>query len=171
MRKLLAPTLEAQRAEEARRVAEEAKRAEATARAAAEEKRRLEEEQARNAPPPVVVKAAPSGPNLRLLSIIPAVIGLGGAGVGTAFLLSASGKYSALKAGTIDFTTAQNYRQTGPTDATLGYIGIGVGVAGIAAAATMFALGGSSSAAPQVSVIPLRGGAFVALSFDVGGAR
>jgi tetratricopeptide (TPR) repeat protein len=168
VRKLLAPTLQAQKAEEERRVADEKKRADEVARLAADEKRRLDEERARAAPPPAVVKAQ-TGPSVRTLSLIPGAIGLVAAGVGTGFLVSASTKQEALLKGTVDLPTAQAYRTSGPTDATVGYVLVGVGVAGVVGAITMFALG---APAPQVAVVPTRDGAMLAFSgtFDLGGS-
>jgi hypothetical protein len=174
VRKMLAPTLEAQRLEEEKRAAAEAKHAEETARAAAEEKRRQDEEQARNAPPPpplVTGRAEGSGIGLRGLSLIPGIIGVASAGVGAYFLISASSKYRALVNGTVDYSTALGYRSSGPTDATVGYVLIGVGAAGIVTAVTMLILGGRSSPAPAVSLVPTPGGAFMTLSFGLGGAR
>jgi tetratricopeptide (TPR) repeat protein len=175
VRKLLAPTLEAQRLEEEKKAAAEQKHAEETARLAAEEKKRQDEEAARNAPPPplVTVKQESSGPSLRVLSLIPGVIGVAAGGVGTYFLISASNKYHSLVNGTVDASTASDYRSSGPRDATIGYVLVGVGAAGIVAAVTMLILGGSSSSsgAPAVSLVPTPGGAFMSLSFDLGGAR
>jgi tetratricopeptide (TPR) repeat protein len=165
VRKLLAPTLEAQKAEEQRRQAEEKKRQDELAAKEADEKRRLEEEQARQAPPPAVVKPAPAatGPSVRSLSWIPGVVGLAAGGVGTYFLISASGKYAALNGHTVDLTTATDYHTSGPRDATLGYVFVGVGVAGIAAAAVMFAVGGAS-APVAVAPAPLPGGAMISFA-------
>jgi tetratricopeptide (TPR) repeat protein len=171
VRKMLAPQIEAQRAEDERKAAEEKKRAEEVARLAAEEKKRAEEERIRNAPPPAIEKPkAQVGPSVRALSWIPGVIGLASAGVATGFLVSASGKYSALVKGTVDLTTAQNYRTTGATDATLGYVFMGVGIAGVVGAVTMFLFG----APTQVAIVPGHDGATLAFSgsFDLpGGAQ
>jgi hypothetical protein len=169
VRKLLAPALEAQKAEDDRKAAEEKKRADDAARLAAEEKKRADEDRARNAPPPAVVKAAPTGPSARSLSWIPGAVGLVSAGVGTYFLVSANGKYNALINGDVDPTKASNYRTSGPRDAMLGYIFVGVGAAGVVGALAMFLFG----APTQVAVIPTRDGALFAFSgsFDLGGAR
>lgn len=169
VRKMLAPQLEAAKAEEEKkRLAEEKARAEEAARLAAEQKKREEEERLKNQPPPAVVAPAPKGPSLRTLAWIPGGLGLVSAGVGTYFLVSASGKHASLINGTAAPDQALSIRDSGKTDAMLGYVFTGIGVAGVAAAIVMFALGGD---APKVSVVPLQGGAFVSLSFDLGGAR
>jgi hypothetical protein len=166
VRKLLTPRLEAQKAEEERRLADEKARQDELTRAAAEEKRRQDEETARNAPPPAVGTSA-SGPSVRGLSWIPGAVGLASAGVGVFFLATASGKYTALQKHTVDVPTAQSYRQSGPTDAALGYVFVGVGVAAVATAAVMFAIGAPSSpTSPQLALVPLQGGGFLSLSFS-----
>jgi len=166
VRKLLSPRLEAQRAEEERRLADEKARQDELARAAAEEKRRKDEETARIAPPPAVGTTG-SGPSVRGLSWIPGAVGLVSGGVGVFFLVTASGKYTALTKHTVDLTTAESYRQSGPTDAALGYVFVGVGVAAVAAAAVMFAIGAPSSpGSPQLALVPLQGGGFLSLSLS-----
>ena len=173
VRKMLAPQIEAAKAEEEKRLAEEKKRADEEAARLAEQRRVEAEERAKNQPPPAVVVTKPAGPSLRGLSWIPGVVGLASAGVATGLLVSASGKYKALVNGTAPVDQADAYRRTGKTEATLGYVFIGVGVAGIAAAVTMFAIGGSNDAAPTVSAIPLQGGGYVSMSWklDLGGTR
>lgn len=173
VRKVLAPALAEQKADEERRAAEDKQRAERAAQVAqlaAEEKRRLDEEQRRNAPPPAVLKSSDSGPSVRTLSWVPGAVGLVSAGVGTAFLVSAGGKRTALLNGTVDLATANDYRASGPTDATLGSLFIGVGIAGVLGAAAMFVFGAPG---PRVAVVPTREGVMVALSgsFDFGGSR
>lgn len=155
VRRVLAPALEAQRVEEERRVAEE--KAKEAQLQAAEEKRRQEEEAARLAPPPAVARSASVGPSVRSLSWVPGAVGLISGGVGTFFLITASSKYSALIHHTVDLPTAQAYRVSGPTDATLGAIFVGVGVAGVVAAVAMLVFGAPPSS-PQVSIAPLTGG-------------
>jgi hypothetical protein len=86
-------------------------------------------------------------------------------GVGTYFLVTASSKYSALIHQTVDLPTAQAYRASGPTDATLGAVFVGVGVAGVVAAVAMFVFGAPPSS-PQVSIAPLTGGGMVSLSLS-----
>ncbi len=171
VRKLMAPALEAQKAEEERKAAEEKARADEVTRLAAEEKRKADEDRARNAPPPAVVTAAPpvkeaSGPSVRSLSWIPGVVGLASAGVGTYFLISASGKYNALLNGSVDLATANGYRTSGPTDALVGDILVGVGVAGVLGAVAMFVFG---APAPAVALVPTREGAVLSFggSFDL----
>jgi tetratricopeptide (TPR) repeat protein len=166
VKKVLAPQLEAARAEEeARRKAEDQRRAEEEARRVAELKRREDEEHQRNIqPPPAVVAPAPHpGPSLRALSWIPGVVGLASAGVATGLLVSASGRYQSLVKGTVAPGDALTARDAGKQEAMLGYVFTGVAVAGIAAAVTMFAVGGEPSAAPQVTVAPIPGGAFASV--------
>ena len=130
------------------------------------------EERAANQPPPAVVKPqAPSGPSVRALSWIPGVVGLVSAGVATGLLVSAGGKHAALLNGTAPVEQAVAYRDSGKTEATLGYVFTGVAVAGVGAAVAMFALGGD--AGPTVSALPLQGGGYVSVGWklDLGGAR
>jgi hypothetical protein len=171
VRKLLAPTLEAQRLEEERKAAEAKKLADEEAARLAEAKRLEAEERAKNQPPPAVTKpAAPTaGPSARALSWIPGVVGLASAGAATGFLVSASGRHAALLSGTAPPDQAAAYRDQGKTEATLGYVFTGVAVAGVATAALMFALGAPAEA-PVVTALPLAGGGFVAVTVPLGGA-
>lgn len=168
VRKLLAPTLEAQRLEEERKAAEEKQRAEAEAARLAEAKRLEAEERAKNQPPPATVTKAATGPSARSLSWIPGVVGLGAAGAATGLLLSASARHTALLNGTAPPEQAAAYRDQGKTEATLGYVFTGVAVAGVATAALMFALGAPADA-PVVSVVPLREGGLLAVTVPLGG--
>lgn len=176
VRKLMAPALEAQKAEEDRKLAEEKARADEVARLAADEKRKADEDRVRNAPPPAVVVApAPApktGPSARSLFWIPGAVGLASAGVGTYFLVSASGKYNALLTGSVDLTTANGYRTSGPTDALLGDIFVGVGVAGVLAAVAMFVFGAPAPSV-AVAVMPTRDGGLLSFSgtFDLPALR
>jgi tetratricopeptide (TPR) repeat protein len=171
VRKMLAPQLEAQKAEEEKRLAEEKKRADEEAARLAEQRRLDAEERAKNQPPPApaVVK---SGVSARALSWIPGVIGLASGGVATGLLVSANAKHTALVNGTAPAEQAIAYRDSGKTEATLGYVFTGVAVAGIGAAIVMF-VAGAPDEGPKVAVVPLQGGGFVAASFDfdLGGAR
>ena len=175
VRKMLAPQIEAAKAEEEKRLAEEKKRADENAARLAEQKRLEAEERVRNQPPPAVVVVAPprpTGPSVRSLSWIPGAVGLVSAGVATGLFVSASGKLKALNTGTAPVEQAAAYRDSGKTEAALGYVLTGVGIAGIGAAVIMFAVGGSE-AGPAVSAVPLQGGGYVSLSWnlDLGGAR
>ncbi len=178
VRKMLAPQLEAQKAEEERKAAEEAKRVadeeevkKREAERLAEVKRQEEEERARNQPPPMVVKPE-NGPSVRALSIIPGAVGLVAGGVATGLLVSASGKHASLLNGSADPAQAAAIRDSGKTEATLGYVFTGVAVAGVGAAVVMF-IAGAPKEAPVVSVVPLEGGGFASATFqfDLGGAR
>lgn len=176
VRKMLAPQIEAAKAEEERRLAEEKKRAEEEERRLAEQRRLEAEERARNQPPPAVVKpAAPTGPSLRSLSWIPGVVGLAAGGAATGLLVDASGKHQALLNGTAPADKALEYRDSGKTEATLGYVFTGVAVAGIGAAVVMFALGGEQPGpVPTVTAVPLAGGGgFVSATWqlELGGSR
>lgn len=170
VRKVLAPQLEAEKAEEERRLAEEKRKAEEDAARVAELKRQ-EDEKNKMVPPPAVVKPATGGPSARSRSWIPGVIGLASAGVATGFLVSASGKHTALLNGTAPPEQAVAYRDTGKTDATLGYVFTGVAAAGIGAAVVMLIAGGAPESTPAVSVVPLEGGGYVSVGFSFGGAR
>lgn len=165
VKKLLAPTLAAQKEEEARRAAEEQARLDAIK--AEEEKRRQdalaeqqrEDEERKKAmqPPPAVVKL---GPPMRSFAWIPGAVGLLGAGVATAFFVSASGQYNALVNGAgLTPAMAVAARDGGKTANTLGLVFSGVAVAGLGAAAVMFFLGAPTEAPPVSLVIGPGGGA------------
>ena len=164
VRLMLAPQIEAAKAEEEKRLAEEKKRADEEAARVAEQKRLEAEERAKNQPPPAVVVTKPSGPSARSLSWIPGVVGLASGGVAAGLLISANGKYNALLNGTAPAEQAIAYRDSGKTEALLGYVFTGVGVAGIGAAIVMFAAGGADSA-PTVSAVPLQGGGYVSIGW------
>ena len=171
VRKMLAPQIEAARAEEEKRLALEKQRADDEAVKVAEQRRLEAEERAKNQPPPAVL-AKTTGPSARSLSWIPGVVGLASAGVATGLFISARGKQRSLFNGTAPPDQAIAIRDSGKTEATLGYVFTGVAVAGVGAAVLMFALGGASDA-PAVSAVPLQGGGYVAVSWnlDLGGAR
>jgi tetratricopeptide (TPR) repeat protein len=177
VKKMLAPTLAAQKAEEEKRLAEE--KAKADAVKAEEEKRRQdalaqqqkEEDERRKLlqPPPAVVKP---GPSARSLSWIPGAVGLLSAGVATAAFVSASGSYKSLTSNTA-MTPAQALaaRDGGKTMATLGWVFSGVAVAGIGAAVVMFLVGGDAAPQPAVSffLTPQGGAVTFGGSFDLAG--
>ena len=172
VRKMLAPQIQAAKAEEEKRLAEEKKRADEEAARLAEQKRLDAEDRTRNQPPPAVVAAKPSGPSVRALSWVPGAVGLVSAGVAAGLLVSANGKFNALNNGTAPVDQAAAYRDSGKTEAALGYVFTGVGIAGIGAAVLMFAVGGTD-AGPTVSAVPLQGGGYVSLrwNLDLGAAR
>lgn len=164
VQKLLGPQLEKQREEERLRAAAEKEKAE-------EEQRKKDEEAARLAaikpaepdrPPPAVVVAPAPGPSIRKLGFIPLGVGVASAGVATALLLGAKGKYDSLNDGTALLPDPSSTRDSGKTFATLGYVFTGVAAAGIAAAVVMFAIGGDSST--QVSLFATPDQAFVTVS-------
>jgi tetratricopeptide (TPR) repeat protein len=173
VRKMLAPQLEAERLAAEKLKADETAKAEAAAKVEAERqaelKRQEEEERKKHEPPPAVVKS--SGPSVRSLSWIPLAVGVVSGGVAAGLLIDASSKYNALVNGTAPPADAAAMRDAGKTEATLGYVFIGVAGAGVAAAAVMYFLGADSGA--QAAIVPLPGGAFASLSFalDLGGAR
>lgn len=176
VKKLLAPSLAQKKAEEDKKAAEEQAKIDA---AKAEEDQRKKEALAQQVkddderkkamqPPPAVVKAG--GSSVRSFSWIPGAVGLLSAGVATAFFVSASGRYNALVSGTtLTPTTALAARNSGKTEATLGWVFTGVAVAGIGAAVVMFLIGGDSAASPGVSVALSSEGAAVTWSgqFDL----
>lgn len=164
VRLMLAPQIEAAKAEEEKRLAEEKKRADEEAARVAEQRRLEAEERAKNQPPPAVVVTKPSGPSARSLSWIPGVVGLASGGVAAGLLISANGKYNALLNGTAPPEQAIAYRDSGKTEATLGYVFTGVGIAGIGAAIVMFAAGGAADS-PTVSAVPLQGGGYVSIGW------
>ncbi len=167
VKKLLGPQLDKQREEERLRV--EAEKAKAD-----EEQRKKDEETARLAaikppepdrPPPAVMAAAPSGPGLRGLAIIPLGIGVVSGGLAAYFLVTAKGHESALNQGTVVPGQAAAVRDAGKLDATLGYVFTGVAAAGLAATGLMFGMGGSK-APPPVTIFVGPGQVYV----GVGGA-
>jgi tetratricopeptide (TPR) repeat protein len=175
VKKMLAPTLAAQKAEEEKRLAEE--KAKADAVKAEEDKKRQEalaqqqkeEEERRKAmqPPPAVVK---QGPSLRSYSWIPGAAGLLAAGVATWAFVSASGRYQTLTRATPTLSDAVAARDSGKTFATLGWVMSGVAVAGIGAAVVMFLVGAPApEPAPAVTLSVLPGGGAVTISgsFDL----
>lgn len=178
VRKMLAPQLAAQKAEEerkaaelARKTADEEEQKRREAERLAEVKRHEEEERAKNQPPPMVVQPE-SGPSARALSWIPGVVGLGAAGAATGLLISAGNKHAALVNGTANPADAVQLRDSGKTEATLGYVFTGVAVVGVGAAVVMFIVGAPKDA-PAVSVVPLEGGGYASATFqfDLGGQR
>lgn len=178
VRKMLAPQLAAQKAEDDRKAAELAKKnaddVEQKRREAerlAEVKRQEDEERAKNQPPPMVVKPD-NGPSARALSWIPGVVGLGAAGAATGLLISAGNKHASLVNGTANPAEAAQIRDSGKTEATLGYVFTGVAVAGVGAAVVMFVVGAPKDA-PAVSVVPIEGGGYASATFqfDLGGKR
>ncbi len=158
--KMLGPQLDKQRAEEQARVEAEKARV-------AEEQRKKDEEAARLAavkpaepdrpPPAVVVKPAP-GPSARTLGLIPLGVGVVSGGLAAYFLVTANGQQAALNAGTPPVAQATAVRESGKTNALLGYVFTGVAAAGIAAGGLMMGLGGSKA---QVSLIAAPGSVYV----------
>lgn len=167
--KLLGPQLEAQRAEEAAR-------AEAEKARIAEEQRKKDEEAARAAaaakpaepdrPPPIVVAKPAPGPSLRALSVIPLVIGVASGATAAYFLVTANAQQASLNSGTAPLGQAASIRDQGKTNALLGYVFTGVGAAGLAATAVMFAVGGKSGSGGGAGVMVLAtpGQAYVGFS-------
>lgn len=164
VRKMLAPRLEAQRAEEEARLLEEKKRVDEEAQRVAEQRKLEAEERVKNQPPPAVEKTQ-SGPSVRGLSWIPGLVGLASAGVATGFLVSAGTKHAALVNGSAPLEKAADYRDSGKVEATLGYVFSGVAAVGVGAAIAMFVAGGEK--APTVSAVPIQGGAFVSVGWKL----
>jgi tetratricopeptide (TPR) repeat protein len=158
VKKLLAPSLAQQKAEEAKKAAEE--QAKLDASKAEEEHRRKEalalqqkadEERKKAMLPPAAV--AKTGPSFRSMSWIPGAIGLLSAGVATAFFVSASNKLNALRSDMmLTPTNALIARDSGKSDATLGWVFSGVAVAGLGAAIVMFLMSEDWSPTPAVSL-------------------
>jgi len=174
VRKVLAPRLEAERAEaeqaaaEKRRQEEEEKKAETEAKLA-EQRRREEEERQRNQPPPAV-KAVAEGPSARSLAWVPGAVGLLSAGGATAFFVMAGSRYQALIDGSASPADAAAFRDSGKTFNALGWVFTGVAAAGLAAAVVMFAVGAPRP--PPVAVLVTPQGAMVTVRVDalLGGA-
>ncbi len=166
VQKMLGPQLDKQREEERQRVEAEKQRV-------AEEQRKKDEEAARLAavkppepdrPPPAVVKPAASGPGLRPLAIIPLVIGVGSGVAAAVFLSTANSQQAALNAGTPHVSEAAGIRDSGKTNALLGYVFTAVGAAGIATAGLMFGLGGNKQQTASLTVFAAPGQAWVGVS-------
>ncbi len=175
VKKMLAPTLAAQKAEEDKRLADE--KAKSDALKAEEDKKRREdaEQQAKDdaerkrllQPPPAVVKA---GPSLRSFSWIPGAVGLVGAGLATYFFVRAGSLFSQLDARNLQSgETPQSARDGGKTTQTLAAVLTGVAVAGIGTAVVLFLIGAEPAATPHVSVFfgPTGASAVVSTSFDL----
>jgi tetratricopeptide (TPR) repeat protein len=180
VKKMLAPTLAAQKAAEEKRMADEKAKADAVKaeedRKKAEELARAqrEDEERRKAmqPPPAVVRP---GPNLRSYSWIPGAVGLVSAGLATYFLANAGSRFATLTSGAgLSDADARALRDGGKSSATLGYVFTGVAVAGIGAAIVLFLVGAPPANQPTVSLDLTPAGGAVTLSgtFDLaGGAR
>jgi tetratricopeptide (TPR) repeat protein len=174
VQKLLGPQLDKQREEERLRVEAE-KQVELEKQRLAEEQRKKDEDTARiaavkpaeaNRPPPAVVAQPSSGPGMRTMAIIPLAIGVAAGGAAAYFLVTAKGQESSLNNGTAPVGQAASVRDSGKTNALLGYVFSGVAGAGIAAAGLMFGLGGGGSSPPPVTIMAGPGQIYV----GVGGA-
>lgn len=175
VKKMLAPTLAAQKAEEEKRLAEERARADAVK---AEEDRKKAEELARAQredderrkamqPPPAVAKP---GLNLRPLSWIPGAVGLAAGGVATYFLARAGNRFETLQRAdsSVSLSDARALRDSGKELQTLGWVFTGVAVAGIGAAVVMFLIGAPPPPTSVSFVVTPSGGAVsLSGSFDL----
>jgi tetratricopeptide (TPR) repeat protein len=181
VKKMLAPTLAAQKAAEEKRMADE--RAKADAVKAEEDRKKADElaraqredEERKKAmqPPPAVVKP---GPPLRPYAWIPGAVGLVSAGLATYFLANAGSRFATLNTAGRELanTDARALRDGGKSSATLGYVFTGVAVAGIGAAIVLFLVGAPPSNQPTVSfdLTPAGGAVTLSGTFDLaGGAR
>lgn len=160
VRRILAPHLEIAKAEEARRLAEEEAR---SASVQAQGKGPVGEARPAAQAAEVVVAPPPKGLSLRAAAWIPAGLGVASVGVGAYFLVNAGNLLASLDKGTANPDDAASIRDTGKLHANLGYVLTGVGAAALAGAVTMYALGAES---PKVSLIPVRDGVLLSLSFD-----
>jgi tetratricopeptide (TPR) repeat protein len=180
VRKMLGPTLAAQKAAEERRLADEKAKADAVK---AEEDRKKAEELARAQredeerkramqPPPAVNRP---GPSLRPYSWIPGAVGVVAAGVATYCMVGAGTRFeSLLRADTgVSNADARSLRDSGKELQTLGWIFSGVAVAGIGTAVVMFLLGAPApSTTVSFAATPSGGAVTLSGSFDfVGGGR
>lgn len=108
------------------------------------------------------------GPSLRTLSIVPAGIGLVSAVVSAVLFTQAFSAYNSIPgvSGGPPATTAQveAIAANGKLMQTLAWVFAGVGIAGLATGATLFALGGRKPSV-QATVAPMPGGA----TFLIGG--
>jgi hypothetical protein len=111
----------------------------------------------------VDTSAGTSGPNTRVLSVIPAVAGVALVTAATISWVVAQGQYNSLTQGTVSPAVALQYKSSGPTNATVGWVCMGTGVVALGAAAVLFATGGKSSGV-EASAMWIPGGASVALS-------
>ncbi len=114
--------------------------------------------------PPAATKAAPTGPSVRKLSLIPLIAGVAIAGTGVALLFVAQGVHNQLIAptGSISSDQANGLVSSGNLEQTLGFAAIGVGSAAVIAGVFMFIFGAPPATA--VSLAPTPGGA--AFSFS-----
>ena len=170
VQRMLGPQLDKQREEERLRVEAE-KQVELEKQRIAEEQRKKDEDAAKLAaqkppdasrPPPAVVQPVASGPGLRTLAVIPLGVGVASGAVAAYFLITAKGQESSLNNGTALPSQASSVRDSGKTNATLGYVFTGVAAAGIATAGLMFGLGGEK--APGVTFFAAPGQVYVGVS-------
>jgi tetratricopeptide (TPR) repeat protein len=182
VRKMLGPTIAAQKAAEEKRLAdekakadvekaeEERKKAEELARAQREDEERKKTMQ----PPPAVARSGPST-NLRPLSWIPGAVGLAAGGVATYFMVRAGNRFETLQRAdaSVSNAEARALRDSGKELQTFGWLFTGVAIAGIGTAAVMFLLGAPPPERAVSFVLTPSGGALtLSGSFDLpGGAR
>ncbi len=176
VKKMLAPTLEQQRLADAKKKAEaELKEQQEALRrkeaALQEEQRRAAERQALAVPPPAVKDQAKPGSSLRVLALIPGILGVGAGVAAAVFFGMAGSNYQALVGRTAPVADAMKLRDDGKTFTTLGSVFTGVAVAGVGAALTMFLLGGSSSAPATAVLFPTDAGFFASVSVAWPGAQ
>lgn len=178
VKKMLAPTLAAQKAEDDKRKAEEQAKLDAIkaeedrkrAEAVAQQQREDEERRKAMQPPPAVVTKP--GISARALSWIPLVVTAVCIGVAAERFSFAGGRYQLLTTGdpaTLTPTAALAARDAGKSAATVGWLFTGAAIAGVAAAAVMFFVGAPAST-PAVSVLvgPEGGSVAAAFNFDLG---
>jgi tetratricopeptide (TPR) repeat protein len=169
VKKTLAPTLAAKKAEDDRRAAElklqqeeeQKRRQEALAKAAKDE----EEQKKLLQPPKVVAKPAPAS-SVRQFSWIPGVFGLAAGGAAIACLLLANGQRDALMNAVAPLPNPAQVRDAGKTFNTLGIVATSVAVASIGAAIAMFIAGAPKDV---VALVPTEQGASVVVAgrFDL----
>lgn len=176
VKKMLAPTLAAQKAEDDKRKADEqakldASRAEDDRRRAdqlAAQQREDDERKKAMQPPPAQVRT--TGGSARSLSWIPLVVSAVCIGVAIERFATAGNRYDALIRGTsLNPAEAITARDTGKTAAAMGWIFAGAAVAGLGAAAVMFFLGAPATEPAPVAVwvAPDGAGMTFTRSFDL----
>lgn len=128
-------------------------------------------ELAQTSPPPTVPAPAPApavtrtAPEERSMALPAVCAGVGAAGLATGiyFGLRSSGAANDLSKGVSNRQTADDLLARQHSSATLSAVGYGVALAGAAAAAGFYFLGGDSGSETSAALVPLPGG--VAVSF------
>jgi tetratricopeptide (TPR) repeat protein len=112
-------------------------------------------------PPPTVVEAPQPRGGVRRLAVIPFAIGAAGAVAGIVGAAGGANAAGQLKGQTLTLQQAREARDSGSMFQIVGFVGVGVGAAGLIAGSLMMLFGGPSDS--PVTLAPIAGGATVGL--------